>query len=54
MIVLAAFLLGAVIGWARARRLGGNRADRMQYALAHALALTVLGLFATVILSRMG
>lgn len=52
MIILAAFILGAAIGWFRATRLGGNRADKLQYALAHALALTVLGLLVTVILAR--
>ena len=54
MIVIAAFLLGAVIGWMRAARLGGKRADKLQFALAHGLALGVLGVFVTVLISRMG
>ncbi|MFC3571456.1 hypothetical protein [Paracoccus sp. TOH] len=54
MIVIAAFLLGAAIGWMRAAKAGGNRADKLQYAAAHALALTVLGLFLTIFLTRMG
>ncbi|WP_170293981.1 hypothetical protein [Paracoccus limosus] len=54
MIVLVAILLGAVIGWMRAARLGGSRADRLQYAAAHALAFAALGVFITIILARMG
>jgi flagellar motor component MotA len=54
MIVIAAFILGAAIGWMRAAKAGGSRADKLQYAVAHALALTVLGIFLTVFVSRMG
>ena len=54
MIVIAAFILGAAIGWIRATRLDGNRADKLQYAAAHAIALGLAGLFLTVLLSRMG
>ncbi|UFS66457.1 hypothetical protein [Paracoccus denitrificans] len=54
MIVIAAFILGAAIGWMRAAKAGGSRADKLQYAAAHALALTVLGIFLTVFVSRMG
>ena len=54
MIVIAAFLIGAAIGWVRATRLDGNRADKLQYAAAYGLALSVLGVFATVMLGRMG
>ncbi|UXU74647.1 MULTISPECIES: hypothetical protein [unclassified Paracoccus (in: a-proteobacteria)] len=53
MIVIAAFLIGAAIGWKRAAKAGGNRADKLQYAAAHGLALTVLGVFLTVLISRM-
>ena len=54
MIVIACLILGAAIGWVRATRLDGNRADKLQYAAAHAMALAVLGIFLTIILSRMG
>lgn len=54
MIVLVALVLGAAIGFRRAARLGGNRADRLQYAAAHALGFAVLGIFVTILLSRMG
>ncbi|MBD9525250.1 MULTISPECIES: hypothetical protein [Paracoccus] len=51
--MIAALILGALIGWRRAARLGGARFDRMQYAAAHALGLAVLGLFLTVLIDRM-
>ena len=54
MIVIAAFILGAAIGWIRATRLDGNRADKLQYAAAHALALSIPGVFLTILLTRMG
>ncbi|SIP87841.1 hypothetical protein [Paracoccus thiocyanatus] len=54
MIVIAAFILGAAIGWRRAAKAGGSRADKLQYAVAHALALGVLGMFLTIVLSRLG
>ena len=54
MIVLAAILVGALIGWTRASRLGGSRADRLQYAAALALGFAALGVFLTILLARMG
>ena len=54
MIVIAAFLLGAAVGWMRAAKAGGGTADKLQYAAAHAIALGLAGLFLTVLLSRMG
>jgi hypothetical protein len=53
MIVIAAAIIGATLGWRRAGQLGGTRRDRAQYAVGFAMALAVLGLFATVILDRM-
>lgn len=53
MIVIAAALIGAILGWRRAAKLGGTRRDRAQYAAGFAMAFGVLGLFATVILDRM-
>lgn len=52
MIIIAAILIGAVIGWRRAARLQGDRRDRLQYAAAHALALAAIGLFATILIDR--
>ena len=53
MIVIAAVIIGALLGWRRAGQLGGGRWDRVQYAAGFAVAFAVLGLFATVILDRM-
>lgn len=53
MIVIAAAIIGAILGWRRAGQLGGTRRDRAQYATGYAMALAVLGLFATVIADRM-
>lgn len=52
MIVIAAFVLGAILGDMRARRAGGNGKDRLQYAAAHAIAFAVMGLFATILIDR--
>lgn len=54
MIVILALVLGAVIGFRRAAKMGGSRADRIQYAVAHAMGLAILGIFVTVLISRMG
>lgn len=53
MIVIAAAIIGAFLGWRRAGQLGGRRRDRAQYAAAFAMAFAVMGLFATVIIDRM-
>ncbi|MBV0890475.1 hypothetical protein KTN05_01245 [Paracoccus sp. Z118] len=52
MIVIAAIILGALLGDRRARKAGGNRSDRLQYAAAHALAFALVGLFATIAVDR--
>ena len=54
MIVIACLILGAAIGWMRAAKVGGTTADKLQYAAAHAMALSVLGIFLTIYLSRVG
>lgn len=54
MILLVAVVLGVALGWARATRAGGDLKDKMQYALAHALAFSIIGLFVTVFLLRQG
>ena len=54
MIVIACLTIGAVIGWVRAANQGGKLADKLQYAAAYGLALSVLGVFATVMIGRMG
>lgn len=52
MIVIAAILLGAALGWRRAARLSTDRRDRAQYAAAHAMAFAIIGLFLTIFLHR--
>ncbi|HSF95149.1 MAG TPA: hypothetical protein VLA52_08985 [Thermohalobaculum sp.] len=54
MLVWIAFVAGCAIGWMRAARRGGNMRDRVQYALAHAIPLTLLTLLVLVIGARMG
>jgi hypothetical protein len=41
MILVLAFLIGAVVGARRARQRGGGTADMVQYGLAHGLAFLV-------------
>ena len=53
MIVIAAILLGATLGWRRAARLSADRRDRAQYAAAYAMAFAIAGLFLTVFIDRM-
>ncbi|MFV0383675.1 MAG: hypothetical protein ACK5L9_06685 [Paracoccus sp. (in: a-proteobacteria)] len=53
MIVIAAFVIGAALGWRRAAQLRGDIRDRLQYAAGYGLAFSVIGLFATVIIDRM-
>ena len=52
MIVIFALLLGAGLGWYRASKLGGNRADKVQYAFGFGIAFTLIGLVVTLVLSR--
>ncbi|MEM7241607.1 MAG: hypothetical protein AAF429_05435 [Pseudomonadota bacterium] len=42
MAIIAAFLLGLVIGAWRARRAGRPLGDQIQWGLAHAIGLTLL------------
>jgi len=48
MILPIAFLIGALIGWMRATKRGGNRLDKLQYAAAHGIALLLLALMVTI------
>jgi len=52
MIVIAAAVLGALIGGFTARKRGGNTLDIAQYAAGYALAFVVVGLIATVLIDR--
>ena len=52
MIVIAAALLGAIIGGLTAKRRNGNGLDIAQYAAGFALAFVVVGLILTVLVER--
>lgn len=52
MIVLVSALLGAVIGWATARRRKGTGLDMAQYAAGYGIAFAILGLFLTLLLEN--
>ncbi len=53
MIVIAGALLGAILGLMLARKRGGNKLDMAQYAASSAIAFSLIGLIATVIIHRM-
>jgi hypothetical protein len=53
MIFYAAIVIGALVGYIRATRRGGNMFDRLQYAAAHAIFLAIIGLFLTILIQRM-
>ena len=53
MIVIAALVIGAVLGWRRARQLRGNRMDRIQFAVVFAMVFGIIGIILTVLIDRM-
>ena len=54
MLLPIAFALGALVGWRRAVRRGGDRLDRLQYAAVHGIAFTLAALALTVLAGRLG
>jgi hypothetical protein len=54
MLLPIAFALGALLGWQRAARRGGDRRDRLQYAAAHGILFLLLTLAALVAAGRLG
>lgn len=52
MIVLAFLIAGFALGWMRATRAGGLRADRWQWALGHAIAFGLVGVFVAIFVLR--
>lgn len=55
MLLLAIVTLGfAAFGWHRAAKRGGTRADRIQYALAHAIPALLAALALQIIAIRLG
>lgn len=53
MIVIAALILGVVIGALTARRRKGDKLDILQYAAGYGIAFTLLGVFLTLIVQRL-
>jgi hypothetical protein len=53
MIVIAGILGGAFLGAMIARRRGGRGLDMAQYGAGYAIALGLLGLFATIFIERL-
>jgi hypothetical protein len=54
MIFPLAFLLGAVVGWRRAGRRGGDRLDQLQYGAAHGIAFALAAFALALLASRLG
>lgn len=53
MILPAAFIIGFAIGWMRARKRGGQLADKLQYGAVHGLAVMLAALIAVVVLDNL-
>ena len=47
-------IIGAIIGWVRATKRGGNIADKLQYAAGHGIALLLVGYFIALFMAKMG
>ena len=54
MLLLLAFVLGAVVGWRRAARRDGDRLDKLQYAAVHGILFVLVTLVATIAAERFG
>lgn len=54
VVALVLFAVFAVIGWMRAARRGGNRADKVQYAIAHGFAAFIVGMVGMTVIGHMG
>ncbi|WP_185962072.1 hypothetical protein [Palleronia caenipelagi] len=53
MIVIAGLILGAIFGFRLASRHGGKPADKAQYAIACAIAGSLIGLVLTIVVERL-
>lgn len=54
MIVLAALVFGALMGWGVARRRGGRGLDQLQHAAGYGIAWALVGVFVTILIVRTG
>lgn len=53
MIVIAAAIIGAILGVYTAKKRGGVRADLWQYGAVYAIAGALLGLIATIAIEKL-
>ena len=51
---LIGLLAGAALGWERAKRRAGTRADRVQWALAHGIPGAIIGFIVSITLVNTG
>ncbi|MEM1343348.1 MAG: hypothetical protein AAGI34_02070 [Pseudomonadota bacterium] len=54
MVTALTFIAAGVLGWTRAARRGGRTADKVQYALVHAIAATLAILALQILAFNMG
>lgn len=54
MLIVLAFGLGALFGWQRAARRGGDRLDQWQYAAVHGIVFALAAVILVVLLGRLG
>ena len=54
MLLPLAFVLGALLGWRRAARRGGDRLDMLQYAAVHGILFVLVTLVALVFAEMLG
>lgn len=52
VIIAAGLILGILFGAFSAKKRGGKTLDILQYATVYAIAFTLLGLFASIIIER--
>ena len=53
MVILAALVFGALMGWGVAKRRGGRGVDMAQYAAGYAIAWGIVGVFVTILIDRL-
>jgi len=54
VLIVIAFILGALFGWRKARLRGGDRLDRLQYSAVHGILFALVTLALVVMLQRLG
>lgn len=54
MIMIPAFILGAIIGAMRAKNKQGSKLDMLQYGAAHAIIFFIIAMFMSITLGWLG